>query len=51
MGLDGADWIIEGHRRDVYRAIRRWSPGGATYDLGRVFLDLAGPPIADIRLY
>jgi hypothetical protein len=50
-GLDGADWVIEGRRGDVYRAVRRWSPGGAIYDLGRTFLDIAGPPIADIRLY
>jgi hypothetical protein len=35
----------------VYRVIRRWSPGGAVFDLGRTFLDLAGPPIADIKLY
>jgi hypothetical protein len=26
-------------------------PGGAIYDLWRVFLDIAGPPIADTRLY
>jgi hypothetical protein len=51
MGLDGADWVIEGRRRDVYRAVNRWSPSGAIYDLGRAFFDIAGPPIADIRLY
>jgi hypothetical protein len=50
-GLDGAIWTIEGRRRDVYRAIKRWSPGGAIHDLGRTFLDLAGRPVADIDLY
>ena len=49
--FDGATWLIEGRRRDVYRTVRRWSPGGAIYDLRRVFLDIAGPSIADIRLY
>jgi hypothetical protein len=34
-----------------YRAVRRWSPRGAIYDLWRTFLDIAGPPIADIELY
>jgi len=47
----GATWLIEGRRRDVYRAVRRWSPRGAIYDLGRTFFDIAGPPIAYIRLY
>jgi hypothetical protein len=51
LGLDGATWLIEGRRRDVYRAIRRWSPEGAIHDLGRTFLDIAGSPIADIGLY
>jgi hypothetical protein len=50
-GLDGATWAIEGRRRDVYRAVERWSPHDAIYDLGRTFFDLAGPLIADIRLY
>jgi hypothetical protein len=51
FGLDGATWTIEGRRRDVYRVVERWSPGGVIYDLGRTFFDLAGPPIADIGLY
>jgi hypothetical protein len=49
--LDGANWVIEGRRRDVYRAVRRASPRGPIHNLGRVFLDIAGPPIAEIRLY
>ena len=51
IGLDGTDWLIEGRRRDVYRAVRRWSPGGSIYDLGQAFLEVAGPPIVDIELY
>jgi hypothetical protein len=51
FGFDGAYWLIEGRRRDVYRAVKRWSPDGAIFDLGRAFLDIAGPPIADIELY
>jgi len=51
LGCDGAQWLIEGHRGDMYRAVRRWSPDGAIHDLGRAFFDIAGPPIADIRLY
>jgi hypothetical protein len=50
-GFDGATWIIEGRRRDVYRVMSRWSPTGPIFDLGRTFCELAGPPIADFRLY
>jgi hypothetical protein len=50
-GLDGAAWTVEGRRRDVYRPVKRWSPSGALYDLSRAFFDLAGPPIATMRLY
>jgi hypothetical protein len=51
IGLDGARWMIEGRRRDVYGVIERWSPDGSVHDLGRTFFELAGPPISDIRLY
>jgi hypothetical protein len=50
-GLDGADWLIEGRRGNVYRGIKRWSPEGAVYDLGRQFFTLAGPPLSQIKLY
>jgi hypothetical protein len=51
-GLDGSDWLFEGRRKDVYRAASRWSPrGGALYDLGRLFFELAGPPLAKVRIY
>jgi hypothetical protein len=51
VGLDGADWLIEGRRGDTYHAIHRWSPEGAIHDLGRVFFELAGPPLSGVRLY
>jgi hypothetical protein len=51
VGLDGAWWLIEGRRGDVYHAINRWSPGGAVRDLGRLFFALAGPPLAKVDLY
>ncbi len=47
-GLDGADWYIAGPRRSEYHRISRWSPGGALWDLGRIFFDLAG--LEDVRL-
>ncbi|MDI3469998.1 MAG: hypothetical protein OJF62_002061 [Pseudolabrys sp.] len=51
MGLDGADWLIEGRHGDSYHAVSRWSPTGPIHDLGRVFFDLSGPPLAAITLY
>ncbi len=51
FGLDGAQWLIEGRRGDIYRSVRRWSPRGAVYDLGRLFFAFAGRPLADLRLY
>jgi hypothetical protein len=51
MGFDGAQWLIEGRRGDIYRAVQRWSPGGAIYDLGRLFFALSGPPLSGVKLY
>ncbi|WP_316214455.1 hypothetical protein [Bradyrhizobium sp. SZCCHNR2035] len=51
FGLDGAQWLIEGRRSDVYHSVDRWCPRGAIYDLGRLFFALAGPVLADMRLY
>jgi hypothetical protein len=51
VGLDGAQWLIEGRRGQTYHAIDRWSPRGAVHDLGRLFFDLAGPPLAGVELY
>lgn len=50
-GFDGAEWLIEGRRNDIYRAVLRWSPRGAIHDLGRMFFALSGPPLANVRLY
>ena len=50
-GLDGAFWTIEGRRKDVYRAARRWSPDGAIYDLGKLFFEFAGSPLRRIEIY
>ena len=51
MGLDGADWLIDGHRGELCHAVRRWSPNGVIYDLGRLLFDLSGPPLAGVGLY
>jgi hypothetical protein len=50
-GLDGANWLIEGRRRSISRGVSRWSPQGQFQGLGRVFFALAGPPLAEVRLY
>ncbi len=50
-GLDGAYWTIKGRRKDIFRAVHRWSPHGAIHDLGRLFFALAGPPLAEAGLY
>jgi len=51
IGLDGACWLIEARRGDTYHWVDRWCPQGAVYDLGRLFFALAGPALADFRLY
>ena len=51
IGLDGAQWLIEGRRGATYHFVSRWSPGGVVRDLGRLFFALAGPPLAHIELY
>jgi hypothetical protein len=43
-GLDGADWLIEGRRKDIYHAVHRWSPCGEIHDLGRLFFAMALTP-------
>jgi hypothetical protein len=50
-GLDGSDWRFEGRRKDIYRAVSRLSPRAALYELGRLFFELAGPPLAKVRIY
>ena len=49
-GFDGAQWLVEGRRKDAYHAVHRWSPRGAFHDLGRLFFALAGPPLAEVDL-
>jgi hypothetical protein len=51
FGLDGSDWLIEGRRKDIFRAVRRWSPRQALYELGQLFFELAGLPLAKVGLY
>ena len=50
FGLDGAWWLIEGCRADVYHSVSRWCPRGAFRDLGRLFFALAGTPLAGLNL-
>jgi hypothetical protein len=47
-GCDGADWMVAGRRRHDYHLVRRWSPGGALYDLGRLPFDVTG--LYEVRL-
>jgi len=51
LGLDGSDWLIEGRRKDIFRTGSRWSPRGALRDLGKLFFELGGPPLAEVRIY
>lgn len=46
-GLDGAQWLIEGRRGNVYRRVSRWSPQGELQSLGRLFF--AGRAAAGAR--
>lgn len=50
-GFDGAQWSIEGCRGGIYHAIHRWSPCDSFRELGDVFVDLAGAPLAAVHLY
>jgi hypothetical protein len=41
-GIDGAQWIIEGHRHGTYHVVERWSPGsGPIRSAGEAFLRAA----------
>jgi hypothetical protein len=51
VGLNGAQWLIEGRRGNVYRGLSRWRPDAAIYVLGKLFFDLAGPPLSKVGLY
>jgi hypothetical protein len=36
---------------DAFRAVSSWNPRGALRDLGKLSFELAGPPLAEIKLY
>jgi hypothetical protein len=44
-GRDGACGTIEGRRKDIFHAVRRWSPDDQVHDL----FDLAG--LCEVRIY
>lgn len=48
-GLDGSTWRFAGRRRRDFHHIRRWSPDGTLWHLGRLFFGLAG--LAKVRLH
>jgi hypothetical protein len=50
-GRDGSDWLMERRRKDIFRAVSRWSPRGALRDLGKLCFEFAGPPLAEVRIY
>lgn len=49
--LDGAEWLIEGRRGNIYRGVSRWRPQGELQGLDRLFFALAGPPLSKVNLY
>jgi hypothetical protein len=51
LGLDGSDLADRGRRKDIHRAVSRWSLRGAIRGLGALFSELAGPPLAELRIY
>lgn len=42
VGLDGAQWIVEGRRDGRYHVVDRWSGTNGLKSVGKLFLDLAG---------
>jgi hypothetical protein len=51
FGFDGAWWLIEGRRGDVYHSVSCWSPRGAARDLGCLFFALAKSLRPTSKLY
>jgi hypothetical protein len=52
LGLDGAQWILEGVENGRYHVVDRWSPGpGAYSDVCRILLEFAGFAIPSLDLY
>jgi hypothetical protein len=49
IGMDGAQWILEGYRAGTYHVIDRWSPKSVTYrDVCLKFLALARHTVSDV---
>jgi hypothetical protein len=43
---------MEGRRKNIFRSVSRWSPRDkAVHRLGRLFFQLAGKPLAEIKAY
>ena len=43
---------FDGRRKDIFRAVSRWSPRDETvHDLGRFFFEFADQPLAQIEIY
>ena len=52
LGLDGAQWIVEGRRPDKYHIVDRWSPRTGPYrEVGLWFLKAAGVKALGQELY
>jgi hypothetical protein len=41
----------EGRPKYIYHGVSRWSPQGGLYVLGRLFFELAEPPLSRVKLY
>ena len=48
LGLDGAQWIVEGLSNGKYHIVDRWSPGGRVRKIGLQFLKLSGLEVKNI---
>jgi len=52
LGVDGAQWIVEGRRNGSYHVVDRWTPGASSYKaLGLLFLQLAGFSVTGTEVY
>jgi len=52
VGLDGAQWIVEGRRVAEYHVVHRWTPRTGSYrEAGLHFLELSGLRIPQQELY
>ena len=52
IGVDGAQWILEGVQNGKYKVVDRWSPrSGPVRDLGLAMVHLAGLRIPSHEIY